>query len=208
MKRIYAYFDGSNFYHTCKNNYGVKGVKFNHLVNNLIDKEKEELIRIKYFTAPVNQQECPELYASQQKFFHKLKTTPLMDVKLGSLVKRKLNKINIVCPDCGNQKSEVLNCPKCENTVNVRNTYKTTEKGVDVGLAINLLLDALNNKYDIAFLFSSDADFCPAIRHIIKELGKEVVYLHFPKPRTYELLDCCSSSKLITKEIIEKSLID
>jgi len=75
---------------------------------------------------------------------------------------------------------------------------------VDVHLAISLLLDALADKYDVAFLFSGDADFCPSIKYIVKNLNKEVIFCHFPTPKTNELIQCCSESRLITKKMIEK----
>jgi uncharacterized LabA/DUF88 family protein len=206
-KRVYAYVDASNFYHLSKLNYGISKVYYHHLVNFLLKSEIEELIRIKYFVAPVNRQECPEMYAHQQKFFHMLKKTPLLDLKLGKLVSRPLNNINILCPNCGLQRAEELQCPNCENRVKLSETSKTTEKGVDVSLAITLLLDALSNKYDVALLLSSDADFCPAIRYILKELGKEVIYCRFPSPKTFELIQCCSDCRIIKKEFIENSKI-
>lgn len=206
-KRVYAYFDASNFYHLAKASYGITKVQYNHLANQMIDVSTEELKRIRYFVAPVNQQECPEMYVNQQRFFGFLRKTPLLDITFGKLVSRPLNKINIDCPDCGVQKAEELQCPKCENKVLFSNTYKTSEKGVDVSLAIHLLLDALKDKYDLAILFSSDADFCPSIKYILKELGKEVVYCRFPNPKTNELIQCCSETRIITKEIVTNSTI-
>lgn len=207
-KRVYAYIDGSNFYHLSKSNFKITKVQYHHLVNHLIDADTEELTRIKYYVAPVNQQEKPEMYSTQQKFFDMLKKTPLLDLSLGKLVSRPLNKINIICPNCGIQEAEELQCPSCENKVKLSKTYKTSEKGVDVSLTINLLLDALRDRYDVALILSSDADFCPAIRYIIKELNKEVIYCRFPSPKTNELMQTCSDTRLITREIIEASQIN
>lgn len=206
-KKVYAYYDGSNFYHLIKTNYGITNIYFHHMTSQLLDLNTEELIKIKYFNSPINQEEDPQNYASQQKFFDNLKKTPFLDLFLGRLVKRLLNKINIDCPNCGHQKASVINCPNCEEQIDITKTYKSTEKGVDVKLAINLLLDALNEKYDVALLFSGDADFCPAIRYIIKNLGKEIIFCHFPIPKTDELMQTCSENRLITKEMVEKSQI-
>lgn len=205
--RVYAYFDASNFYHLSKQNYGIAKVQYHHLSNQMIKSDTEELKRIKYFVAPVNQHECPAMYAGQQKFFYKLKTTPLLDLFLGKLVSRRLNNININCPTCALQRAEELQCPKCENKVLLSDTFKTYEKGVDVTLAINLLLDAMEDRYDVALLFSSDADFCPAIRYIIKELGKKVMYCRFPSLETGELIQCCSEVRMVTKDVVESSRV-
>ena len=206
-KKVYAYYDGSNFYHRISQNYGINNIYFHHLTNHLLDLSKEELVKIKYFNCPVNQQEVPLNYALQLKFFEKLKTTPFLELFLGRLAKRPLKKINVDCSKCGHQQVELINCPKCDKAIKLSETYKSTEKGVDVKLAIHLLLDALNEKYDTALFFSSDADFCPAIKYIIKNLKKEIIYCYFPNPVTDELVQVCSDKRLITKEIVEKSQI-
>lgn len=206
-KKVFAYFDGSNFYHLAKLNYKISSVDFERLTNKFLDSKSEELTKINYFTAPVNQQEKPEAYSKQQKFFAQLSKNPLIEIYLGSLTRRPLNKINIVCDICGIQEADSLSCPKCGKKIKLSDTYKSTEKGVDVNLAINLLLDALNNKYDKALLFSSDADFCPAIRYIITNLKKEIVFCAFPKPRTNELVQCCSQTLKVTKQIVEESRV-
>ena len=117
----------------------------------------------------------------------------------------QLNKIHINCPVCGHQKADCLKCPKCGKDIDINRCFKHTEKGVDVKLAINMLLDALNDNYDAAFLFSADADYVPAIKHIIKKLKKDVVYCYFPGNRTVELMQTCSGKRLITLEMVEKS---
>ena len=206
-KKVLAYFDGSNFYHLAKFNYKISKIDFEKLANNLIDKKSEEIVKINYFTAPVNRQEKPNLYSNQQKFFAQLGKNPLIQIHFGKLARRPLNKINITCDNCGIQEAESLSCPKCGKEIRLSETYKSTEKGVDVNLAINLLLDGLNNQYDKALLFSSDADFCPAIKYIVTNLKKEIIFCAFPKPRTNELVQCCSETLKITKKIIEESRI-
>ncbi len=207
-KRAYAYYDGSNFYHFIKNNYGFVNVNYFHVTNHLLNLENEELLKIKYFNSPINQQENQKAYSGQQKFFVELKKTPLLELFLGRLVKRPLNKLNINCFfGCGHQEAVHVKCPKCEKDINITKCYKSSEKGVDVRLAIHMLLDAIDDKYDVALLFSGDADFSPAIKYIIKSLKKEVIFCHFPYPKTNELMQTCSDSRLITKDIAEKSQI-
>ncbi|MFH1294886.1 MAG: NYN domain-containing protein, partial [Candidatus Aenigmatarchaeota archaeon] len=162
--RIYAYFDGSNFYHYCLQSYGIKRINFFDFTNHVSKIDSEKVIKIKYFNCPLNQQEYPSIYKKQQKFFEDLKKTTLVELLLGNLVKRPLGKINIDCPSCSHQRSESLNCPKCKRRINVKRCFKYIEKGVDVKLATQMLVDAMDDKYDIALLFSSDSDYCPAIR--------------------------------------------
>ena len=51
------------------------------------------------------------------------------------------------------------------------------EKGVDIMLATDMLVHAVWNHYDVAFLVSGDADFEPLVRRV-KDLGKKV-YVRF-----------------------------
>ncbi len=206
-KRVYAYYDGSNFYHGLKGSYGVTSIDFFHMTTQLLELEKEELIRIKYFNSPVNQEEDPKAYVKQQRFFAGLRRTPLVEVLLGRLVRRPLKKIRVECDNgCGAQQAEYVICPKCQNNIEIVQCSKSMEKGIDVKLAINMLTDALNDKYDVALLFSGDADFCPAVKYIVKTVKKEVVYCHFPQPKTGELLQTASSSRLITIDAVNNAL--
>lgn len=206
--KVYAYFDGSNFYHLSKKNFGFSDIDFNKLSNSLLKHENEELIKIKYFNSPLNQQEEPEEYAKQLKFFEAIKKTPLLEVHLGRLVKRPLNKINILCKECGLRQVNTLYCPNCGKPVDINRTYKSTEKGTDISIALNLIIDALNNNYETALLFSGDADFAPAMNYLKNFLKKEIIYCRFPKPKTSELLQTASSTRLITKDIMEKSRLE
>ena len=57
---------------------------------------------------------------------------------------------------------------------------KIREKGVDVQIAIDLVIGAVENVYDVAVVVSSDTDLIPAIRYI-RSKGKKVEYVGFSK---------------------------
>ena len=57
---------------------------------------------------------------------------------------------------------------------------KIREKGVDVQIAIDLIIGAVENVYDVAVVVSSDTDLIPAIRYI-RAKGKRVEYVGFSK---------------------------
>lgn len=204
MARIIVYIDGSNFYHLSKLNFNKFVVDFSILIN-LIKKSDEEIIKIKYFNSPLNKQEEPLKYSEQMKFFDKLKKTPLMELDLGKLVKRPINKINVFCPNCGLKKIDNLSCPSCKREISIDSVYKASEKGVDVKIALGILVDALNDEYDSAFLISGDSDFIPAIDFVQSKLNKKVIYCRFPKPKTRELMNVCSETRIITQDIITNS---
>src|SRR3989344_7923867 len=49
------------------------------------------------------------------------------------------------------------------------------EKGVDVQIAVEMIRFARQDKYDVAYLVSSDTDLVPAVQEV-KDFGKEVIY--------------------------------
>ena len=88
------------------------------------------------------------------------------------------------------------------------------EKACDVILAINLVLMARNNKYDIAYLITGDSDLAPAVQ-MVRQIGKEVVLVYFwdkylPKDKrrfSYRLARV-ATSKIGFKKKWAKSLLD
>lgn len=76
------------------------------------------------------------------------------------------------------------------------------EKGVDVQIAIDLLIGAYEDRYEQAILISSDTDLLPAIKKC-QSLGKSVCYVGFKKAMSYALKNQCDKSILLTKEDIE-----
>ena len=77
------------------------------------------------------------------------------------------------------------------------------EKGVDVKMAVDLLVGAYEDLYDRAILLSSDTDLIPAIQKI-KHLGKEVEYIGFSHKPSLGLQKYASLTRLMIKEEIEK----
>ena len=84
----------------------------------------------------------------------------------------------------------------------MNNDGKYHEKGVDVQLAVDLLVGAYENSYDTAILLSSDTDLIPAIKKV-KELGKAVEYIGFAHKPTIALQTHATLSRLLIQEEIE-----
>lgn len=83
------------------------------------------------------------------------------------------------------------------------------EKGVDVMLATDLIVGAVDNQYDTAVVVSSDSDLIPAIDWVRHRKNKKVEYVGFsipndadPKRSTNPLIS------LITKTDIKRILVE
>lgn len=70
------------------------------------------------------------------------------------------------------------------------------EKGVDVNIAVDLLVGAYENHFDTAVLLSSDTDLIPAIQKI-KSLGKKLQYVGFKPTPSIALINHCTFFKIL-----------
>jgi len=73
------------------------------------------------------------------------------------------------------------------------------EKGVDVQIAVDLLVGAYEDLYDTAVLISSDTDLIPAMEKV-KKLGKEVEYIGFSHKPSLAMQRYATISRLLIKE--------
>ena len=73
------------------------------------------------------------------------------------------------------------------------------EKGVDVKMAVDLVVGAYENSYDTAILISSDTDLIPAIEKV-RALGKSVEYVGFSHQPSLGLISRSTESRLLSKD--------
>ena len=76
---------------------------------------------------------------------------------------------------------------------------KFHEKGVDVNIAVDILVATYENLCDKIILVSSDTDLLPAVKKT-KEKGKKVEYIGFSHQPSLAMVANCTSSRLLTKE--------
>lgn len=76
------------------------------------------------------------------------------------------------------------------------------EKGVDVELAVSILVAAYENIADRIILVSSDTDLLPAIKKA-QEMGKIVEYIGFSHKPSIALVARCKKSRLLDRADVE-----
>ncbi len=79
---------------------------------------------------------------------------------------------------------------------------KIREKGVDVQIAIDLVIGAVENAYDVAIVVSSDTDLIPAIKYV-RSKGKAIEYVGFSKSPSIGMIKESDSSILLLKAQLE-----
>jgi len=174
MKKVAIYIDGSNFYFSVKKKFNCK-VDIEKFCKKLSG--NDNLVKINYYIAPVEQQTNQEMYANQQSFFFKLGKIKNLKIIFGRLEKRK---------DDGK-------------------TY-FVEKATDVNLALDLVLDAQSNDYETAYLISNDGDFSGAVKAVKERFEKEIIYVAIGNNKmiSHHLKKVASRTLRIDKKFVEK----
>lgn len=157
-ERVIVYVDGFNLY------FGMLDAGFDYckwlniklLVNNLLQ-NNQVLVEIKYFTSRVSNN--PEKQKRQNTYLEALESVG----------------VNIYY---GNYQSDKLECKRCGN---VWPTYN--EKMTDVNIATQILIDAFQDKYDMAMLISGDSDLVPPIKSVHEIFKNKRVFVAFPPKR-------------------------
>ena len=169
--------DGSNFYHTLQGAGLSKGdLSYRKLAEQLSKGRK--IVAVRFFICSVHPSNGLKKAQAQQRFFSFLKNDGVT-IKLGTLAKRKRK------------------CPQCEAVENFR-----IEKGVDILLAMDAVLGAIEDKYDVLYLFTCDSDFAPVVE-FVRSIGKKV-FLAPPKGAKYHALGKkCNAAIPINQETID-----
>ena len=139
------------------------------LSERLINKTTQTVKTIFYAETPYPENlHSPESFRKQQSFFGKIHTY---------IQDRKVIHIK------GNYRIDTCKVPffivnqlkpEVKNLIENISWKKPTEKGGDVGLAVQLVRDAFIGDFDHAILVTADQDFAPAVNIVANETKKHV----------------------------------
>lgn len=181
--RVFAYVDGFNLY------FGLKSANLRKyywlniqlLARNLLE-ANQQLICTKYFTARVA--DPPEKARRQNLFIEALETLSDIQIFYG-----KYQYDPRVCFYC-----------KVQDKV-------PHEKMTDVNIAVELLSDAFQDKFDVAILITADSDLRPAVCAIKKLFPlKKIIAAFPPKRNSIELRNCVDVTMQIWPSKLKKSI--
>jgi uncharacterized LabA/DUF88 family protein len=83
--RVAIFIDGSNLYHSVKNNFGRHDINFTEFATKL--SAGRRLFRIYYYNILQEPSQYPDSYKEQQEFLDVLRKTPYLEIRLGSTKK-------------------------------------------------------------------------------------------------------------------------
>lgn len=183
MKRAIVYIDGFNIYHgICElNKPHLKWLDMEILATSIL-KSGTSLQQVKYFTAMVHG-DSEKL--KRQKTYHQ--AIQLMGDKV-HITKGQFYKKSV-------------RCDKCDQ---VKLSYE--EKRTDVNIACEMLQDAYENRFDVAFLVSGDSDLVAPVEKV-RTKGKAIIVI-FPPNRWGRHLNAeASGSFTLEARHLEKCLL-
>ena len=157
-ERVIVYVDGFNLY------FGLleagfincKWLNINKLAKNILH-INQELVEIKYFTSRVSNN--PDKQKRQTTYIEALESVGI--------------KIFY-----GHYQSDTTECRQCGN---IWPTFH--EKMTDVNIATQMMIDAFQDRYDMAMLISGDSDLVPPIKTIHDLFKNKRVIVVFPPKR-------------------------
>ena len=158
-ERTIGYIDGFNLYFGLKTNNWKRYYWLNlqALMQNLL-KPEQDLIHIKYFTTRVSSP--PSQVKRQGTYIEALETLKDFSIYYGHF------------------QPNTKTCKKCGDIQDVPN-----EKMTDVNIAVEMLTDAFENKFDTALFISADSDLVGMIKSIIRLFPEKKIVVIFPPAR-------------------------
>lgn len=180
MERVTVYVDGFNIY------FGMleagfancKWLDLKSLVLSLL-KSNQECVEVKYFTSRVSNN--PDKQRRQTTYIEALETVGI--------------KVFY-----GQYQHDKIECKRCGN---VWPNYN--EKMTDVNIATQMIIDAYQDKYDMAMLISGDSDLVPPIRAVHENFNDKRVFVAFPPKRFNHSVALVAKGSII---IGRKKLVD
>ena len=129
--------------------------------------------KLRYYTSPMPHS-SGEAYKRQQKFFDQLRRSRRIELVLGR------------------------HEPRWDR---VGERYHV-EKETDVNLAVDMVVGAYEDRFDVAMLVAGDTDYVRAI-HAVQARGKPVVWCHLPGQRHTNLLaQVCQEKRELTEKFL------
>lgn len=169
-ERVIAYIDGFNLYFGLKSKGWKRYYWLNQkaMVQNLLNPH-QELSFTKYFTSRISYP--PDKVKRQGDYLEALMTLSDFHIYYG---KYQMNK-----QECG----------RCGNIQFVPN-----EKMTDVNIAVEILKDAYQNKFDTALLVSADSDLSAPVQAINELFPSKRILIAFPPNRSSFILTKLASA--------------
>ncbi|MEN8242622.1 MAG: NYN domain-containing protein [Chloroflexota bacterium] len=181
--RVITYIDGFNLYFGLRSKYGRKylWLDIEKLAHSLIVKPNASIQQVKYFTARIRNSPAKE--KRQNQYLEAIETLPSTQLIFGKYYFSERE------------------CPACHH----KHKFPS-EKMTDVNIAVNMLVDAYEDRYDLAYLISGDSDLSGPIQEIRKRFPEKIILAAFPPDtKSWELARVANNHFMIGERKFARS---
>lgn len=177
--KVMVYVDGSNLFHGIGDYYlgnglAIKKISYEKLKDLVVD--GRPYLRANYYGSY-----HPSGDARQFSFFSSLEYSGYDVKKYPLRVPTSAKKVK--CTNCDNR-FEDITCLKCNKLFRI---FTPEEKGVDVGIAIDMITQASKGIYETAVLIGGDKDHLEVVETVKNDFGKRVEVVNFTNRTSAEL---------------------
>ena len=182
IERVFAYIDGFNLYH------GMLDARLHNArwldlqaMCAALPRPHQRLDLVRYFTARFRND--PEAARDQQVYLDALLARGGVEIEFGYFV-----ATSVECRRCGF----------------VRSKYE--EKRTDVNMAVRLLEDAFDDRFDLAIVVTADSDLVAPIEAVRRRFGdKRVMAVFPPRRRSAQLRRAADAAYHLSGPVIRSS---
>jgi uncharacterized LabA/DUF88 family protein len=174
MERVITYIDGFNLYFALKESNWQRyyWLDLPELSRNIIKPDRQSLVGTKYFTSRIS---------------GSLSKTKRQSTYLDALKAEGETEIFY-----GQYRNDPHKCTSCKRTDWVPN-----EKMTDVSLAVEMIMDAVHDRFDTAILIGGDTDLVPPVEKIRSEYPQKRVIVAFPPNRVNDDLKYAANGFIV-----------
>lgn len=188
--RTHVYVDGFNLYYgKLKGKPQYKWLNIYALSKYILNHEND-VLSLHYFSAKISGERNSEEPIRQEIYFRALQTVPQVKIHLGHFLTKRQTMLSADSWPKGNVFHEVI---------------RTEEKGSDVNLATQLLVDAFDDAFDVAVIISNDGDLKSAISVVRNRFKKIIGIINPHSHMSLDLKPLAHFTKKISAKLLRKS---
>jgi uncharacterized LabA/DUF88 family protein len=181
--RTIVYVDGFNFYYgSCKGT-PHRWVNPWRVAEHLLPAPDHELVALFYFTAAIKPQpHDPAQRQRQECYWRALRTVPNLSLVEGTYLQSRRQLPRVEPRWLRALRRRLARWPRLRPLAAPRTVavLRAEEKGSDINLATQLLLDAFDHRFDCAAVLSNDSDLLAPIRAVRLRFGRRIGLLAGP----------------------------
>lgn len=171
-ERAVLFVDGSNWYHSLREQ-GIREpgeLHYGRISRKLV--RDRDWLETRYYVGQVQQRGRARLYSEQRRFLTRLHgTDPRISVHLGRLEPRTAKspaarELIAFLAGLSVRIDPGVHHRLVEIAREHRSTTDWVEKAVDVMIAVDMVVLAERDRFDVAYLLSADGDFTPAVEAV------------------------------------------